>query len=162
LGSVEGVIDVSIIIPVCFQNPLKKFAVEFIKKVLLLEKRVIIPVTAIIGAYHIATRYIGVPRADARKILVELLQTRSPAFYPHINIDTAVESLDIASIYNIESWDSYLIALARGLGTKTIYTLDRELEKIPEINIEIPFPQSAVKEYHEYLKTLIAKHLKKT
>jgi len=34
-GSVEGVLDVSVIVPICFENPLKEENVEFLKEVLL-------------------------------------------------------------------------------------------------------------------------------
>ena len=160
MESIEGVADVSVILPVCFQNPLKKLAVEFIKEALILERKVILPITAILGAYHIATRYIKASRHDVKKILVELLQTRSPALHPHINVDVAIDSLDIASIYNIESWDGYIISLAKSLGTKTIFTLDKEMKKAAGIRIEAPFPNHAIKEYHEYIKSITARSRK--
>jgi len=160
LESIEAVADVSVILPVCFQNPLKKLAVEFIREALMLEKKIVLPITAILGAYHIATRYIKASRHDVKKILVELLQTRSPALYPHINVDVAVDSLDIASIYNIESWDGYIISLAKTLRAKTIFTLDKKMRKAAGIRVETPFPNHAVKEYHEYIKSITARSRK--
>ena len=56
LGYVEGVVDVSIIVPVCFDNPLKESAAGFLEEVLALKRRAVIPVTAVLGACHIATR----------------------------------------------------------------------------------------------------------
>ena len=82
MESIEAVADVSVILPVCFQTPLKKPAVEFIREALMLEKKIVLPITAILGAYHIATRYIKASRHDVKKILVELLQTRSPPYTP--------------------------------------------------------------------------------
>lgn len=159
LEYIEGVMDTSIIVLTCFQNPLKKFAIEFIENVLMFKRRIIIPITAILGAYHIATRYLKVPRLDVKKILVEMLQTRSPALYPYISIDVAIDSLDLASTYNVESWDGYLISLAKTLGAKIIFTLDKELGKIAGVRIEIPFPQQIVEEYHRYIKSLIKSKL---
>ncbi len=153
MGYIEGIADTSIIIPVCFKNPLKKSATEFIAKILTLKRRIIIPIPAILGAYHIVTRYLRVSRFDVRKILVEMLQTESPALYPKINVDMAVDSLEMAAIYNIESWDSYLVALAKSLGAKTIFTLDKEMEKVAEVRIETPFHQQLIEEYHKYIKT---------
>ena len=155
LGCVEGVVDVSIVVPVCFDNPLKRYAVEFLGEVLALKRRAVIPVTAVLGAYHIATRYLRAPRRVVRKILVGMLETRSPALYPQVPPALAAEALDIAATYGIESWDGYLIALAQSLGAKIVYTLDKELEKVKEIVAVNPFPQQKVAEYHQYLQTLL-------
>ena len=76
LDYVEGVVDVSIIVPTCFENPLKKLATDFLGEVLSLRRKAIIPVTAVLGAYHIATRYLRAPRRVVKKILVEMLETR--------------------------------------------------------------------------------------
>lgn len=51
LGYVEGVVDVSIVVPSCFSNPLKECAIDFLTEVLTQKRREIIPVTAVIGAY---------------------------------------------------------------------------------------------------------------
>lgn len=151
----EGVADTSIIVPVCFQNPLKMLAVKFLEEALTLKRRIAIPVTAIFGAYHIATRYLRAPRSEVKKILVGLLQTRSPALYPRVDIDVAIDSLDVAAIYKVESWDGYIISLAGALGTKTIFTLDRELGKVAGIRVEMPFPKQMIKQYHEYVTSLV-------
>lgn len=50
----EGVIDVNIIVPACFDNPLKKSAINFLSEVLTGKRDVDIPLSTIIGAYHIA------------------------------------------------------------------------------------------------------------
>ncbi len=155
LDYVEGVVDVSIIVPVCFDNPLKKYVAEFLEEVLALRKKAIIPVTAVLGAYHIATRYLKAPRRAVKKILVGMLEVESPAFYPQVPLTLAVEALDVAATYNIESWDGYLIALAQNLRAKIIYTLDKELEKVKEVITVNPFPQQKVSEYHQYLQTLL-------
>lgn len=155
-GFIEGVVDVSIIIPVCFKNPLKKFAVDFLSNILKLKRVCIIPVSAIIGAYHIVTKYLGVPRLHAKKTLVGLLETRSPVLYPPIEIGVAINALDYASAYNIESWDGYLVALAKSLKTNVIYSLDKKLASVVEDLIVInPFPEKATKEYHSYLKSIV-------
>ena len=122
LGSVEGIVDVSI------------------------------PVTAVIGAYHIATRYLKASRLLVKNVLEGILRTRSPTLYPYVLPELAVDALDYATVYKVEPWDGYLIALARSLGTKIIYSMDEELTKVKEIVVINPFPQGKVREYYEWLK----------
>ena len=148
----DGVLDVSIVIPTLFENPLKEDSVTFMADALSLKRRIILPVTAIIGAYHIGTRYLRISRVDVNRVLEELLRTRSPALYPNVAPEAAIEALHYATSYNIESWDGYLIALARGLQTKIIYSLDEELGKIREVTVVNPFPKDKVREYHSYIK----------
>ena len=153
-ASIDGVVDVSIIIPMCFDNPLKNDAVGYISDILVQKRKTIIPITSLIGAYHIATRYLRIPRLTVKKILDGLLRTRSLALYPHVTIALAIDALDYAAAWNIESWDGYLIALARNLGTTTIYTLDKEMSEIKEIMAINPFPEEKVREYHNFVKNL--------
>jgi predicted nucleic acid-binding protein len=155
-ASPNGVLDVSILVPACYENPLKEHSVDFISKVLAQEKPVALPTSAILGAYHITTRYLGVPKPAAKRILEGILRTESPALYPHISPKTTLDALEYAIAYNIESWDGYLISLARSLGSTIIYTLDMELSKVKEITAVNPFPEDTVKSYHEYL----VKHIK--
>ncbi len=153
--SVNGVVDVSIIVPVCFDNPLRNYAVEFLAKVLRLEEKALVPTTTILGAYHIVTRYLRVPRRLVKKILTGLVETRSPALYPQVSVREVVEALDIASSYRVESWDAYLVALARKYNARYIYTLDRRLKTIPEIVVKNPFPGELTRQYHEYVRELL-------
>lgn len=155
LEYVEGTVDVSIIVPACFDNPLKKYAINFLAEALSRKRRVIIPVSAVIGAYHIATRYLKAPKLIVKKVLEGILRTKSPALYPHISPELAIDSLDYASAYNIESWDGYLIALSRSLGTKVVYSMDEELAKVREIVVINPFPKDKLIEYHEWINTRI-------
>jgi len=148
----EGVLDVSVIIPACFENPLKEYSVAFLADVLSQKRRAAIPVTAVIGAYHIATRYLRAPRLAVKKVLEGLLGTRSPALYPNVSPELAADALDYAATYDIESWDGYLIAIARSLEAKIVYSLDESLSKAREIAVANPFPGDKVQEYHEYLK----------
>jgi hypothetical protein len=69
LACPEGVVDVSIVIPSCFENPLKAHSIDLLADVLTQRKRAILPVSAILGAYHIATRYMRVPRLTVKKYL---------------------------------------------------------------------------------------------
>lgn len=78
----EGVVDVGIIVPVCFKNPLREEAIEFLMSVLSQETKAKVPVSCVLGAYHIATNYLRAPRRPVRDVLVGLLETHSPAFFP--------------------------------------------------------------------------------
>jgi len=148
----DGVVDVGILVPTCFDNPLKEHSTAFLADVLTQKKQATIPITAIIGAYHVATRYLRVPRMTVKKILGGILRTGSPALYPHVSPQVAQDALDYASTYGIESWDGYLISLARSLGSTVVFSLDEELRKVREITVVNPFPQKDVERYHEFLK----------
>jgi len=152
----EGVADVSIIVVVCFENPLKEHGIAFLSDALARKRRVIIPIAAVIGAYHIATRYLKVSRLSVKKVLEGLLTTRSPALYPQITTELASNALEYATYYNIESWDGYLLSLAKSLGASTLYSLDKQLSKAKEISVINPFPEEAVKKYHEFLKKTLS------
>jgi predicted nucleic acid-binding protein len=150
-ASPEGVLDVSILVPACFENPLKEHSVDFLSQVLTQEKPAALPLSAILGAYHITTRYLGVPKIAAKRVLEGILRTESPSLYPIISSKIALDALDYALAYSIESWDGYLISLTRSLGSTIIYTLDEELSKVKEITVVNPFPGDVVKQYHSFL-----------
>jgi len=154
LASISGIVDVGIIVISHFDNPARIDALKFLKKVLKQEIRAIIPVTAFIGAYHIMVNYLGIPRKTARDALTMTLNTRSPALHQDITIDDAIESLDIASIYNVESWDGYLVALAHKFNCNIIYSIDRSLSRVEEIIVINPIPEDKMAEYHEFIRKL--------
>ncbi|MEM3366102.1 MAG: hypothetical protein QXM93_06750 [Candidatus Methanomethyliaceae archaeon] len=139
------------IVVVCFENPLKEHGISFMSDVLTQKRRVIIPTSSVIGAYHIATRYLGVPKLAVKKVLDGLMSTRSPAFYPQITPDLTSNALEYATYYDVESWDGCLISLAKSLGTSTIFSLDKQLSKVKGISVVNQFPEEAVEEYHEFL-----------
>lgn len=148
----DGVVDVGILVPTCFENPLKEHSTTFIADVLTGKKRAAIPVTAIIGAYHVATRYLRVPRMTVKKVLGGILRTGSPALYGHVSPQTAWDALDYASTYLIESWDGYLISLARSLRSTVVFSLDEKLHKVKEITLVNPFLREDVERYHDFLE----------
>ena len=154
LVSISGIVDVGIIVISHFDNPAKLDALKFLKTVLKQEIKALVPVTAFIGAYHIMVNYLGVSRKSAKDALTETLSTRSPAFYQDVGIDDAIESLDMASIYNVESWDGYLIALARKFNCNIIYSIDRKLSRVEEITVVNPIPEDKMKEYYEFIKKI--------
>jgi hypothetical protein len=78
----NGVVDVDIIIVTLLKIPYG--VVKFLSDVLSQKKRAAIPVTAVLGAFHVTTRYLKLPATDVMKILIKMLETMSPAFYPHI------------------------------------------------------------------------------
>jgi len=156
---IEGVVDVGVLVPSCFGNPLKEESVNFVQAVLLEKKKALIPVTAVIGAYHIVTSYLGVSRVSAKSVLSDLLKTRSEALYPEIETDIASAALDYAAMYRIESWDGYLVALAQKFGAKIVYSMDEELgERLKEQKaagfpiVMNPFTTRKVVEYHKFLE----------
>jgi predicted nucleic acid-binding protein len=149
---IKGVIDVGVIVPCCFENPLKEESISFIERALAQGRGAALPVTAVMGAYHIVTRYLRVPRVAAKKVLAGIVESGSGALYPHIAPEDAADALDYASAYGIEAWDGYLVAVARRLGAPTIYTLDAGLSKVREVAVVVPFSREAVDEYHAFIK----------
>ena len=148
----EGVIDVSIIVPACFDNPLKEASIEFLSEVLTGKRNAAIPLSAIVGAYHVSTRYLRASRIAVKRVLDGLLATKSSALYGDLSIKNVSEALDYSAVYNIESWDGVLIAICRNHGSRTVYTLDRELAKVTEIDAVIPFTETQVQTYHRYIQ----------
>ena len=153
----EGIVDVGIVVVALFDDPLKAEAVRFLADVLRFRRRIAIPVTAVIGAYHVATRYLKLPQVEVKRVLTGMLSTKSPAPYPHVSPDVAVQALEYATYYNVESWDGYIIELAKRLGNSIIYTLDEELGKVGGVVVVTPFPRELVNQYHEYMKNLLAR-----
>ncbi len=153
----EGVIDVNIIVPACFDNPLKESAINFLSEVLTGKRDVAIPLSTIIGAYHIATRYLRASRINVRRVLDGMLETRSNALYGDLPVNIVSDALDYASVYNVESWDGVLVAICRSHGSRIVYTLDRELGKVSDITVVNPFKQDLVVAYHDYIRENIRK-----
>ena len=82
----EGVVDVSIIVVSLFRNPLEEEAVKFLRDVLSRRTKAAIPVTSVLGAFHVATRYLKLPLASVEEKLVKMLETKSPAFYSRVSL----------------------------------------------------------------------------
>jgi len=94
-----------------------------------------------------------------KKVLTGILRTGSPAIYEHVSPQTAQDALDYASTYLIESWDAYIISLARSLRSTVVFSLDEELRKVREITLVNPFPREEVERYHDYLEKELRQHL---
>ncbi len=150
---IEGVVDVGLIVISHFENPAKNHALEFLKEVLLWRKRCLIPVTAFLGAYHILTSYLRVERVAAYEALKKTLETKSPAFYADLNVDLSIEALTNAMGYRIESWDGYVVAIAKAHSAPIIYTVDKKMKKrVKDLHVINPIPEDVFREYNEWLE----------
>ena len=135
-----------------FENPAKNVALEFLSDVLKWRKKCIVPTSTILGAYHILTRYLKVEKVSAYEVLTRTLKTRSPAFYEDISIDIVLDSLTNALGYSVESWDGYIIALAKKFRT-TLYTVDLKLmQKVRDVPVVNPIPEEIFEEYNRWLR----------
>lgn len=151
-GAFEGAIDAGIVAIAHFSNPAREAAFQFLKEALRWERKCLIPVTAVLGAYHIMTRYLGVEEVPACRALTKTLETRSPAFHEDIGVDSAIDSLTYALSYRIESWDGYIIYLAKRFRAPILYSADQELaRKIRELRAINPIPPDAFAEYNRWL-----------
>ena len=155
-GPVEGVMDTGPVAIAHFENPARRAASHFLGRVLRWQVRCLIPTSAFLGAYHVLTEYLGVDRVAAYKALAKTLDTRSPAIYQDITIDLALDALTYASGYQVESWDGYIISLAKTFGASIIYTVDRELaKKVKEVEAINPIPPDLFAEYNHWLRRRI-------
>lgn len=154
----EGIVDVGILVPTCFDNPLRKESIDFLNDALISKRNILLPVSAVIGAYHIATNYLKVSRVIAKTVFSELLRTGSDSLYSEVSPDLASSALDYAVAYDIESWDGYLVAIARKFDAKVLFSMDEELGESLKLRTESglpvivnPFPAGKVREYHKFL-----------
>lgn len=153
VGSVGGVLDVGILAIAHFKNPARKEAFNFLSEVLRGERKCIIPLTTFFGAYHILTEYLGVDETECERSLRKTVWTKSSSFYEDVTPDQVLDALSFASGYNIESWDGYLVSLAKEFGAPIIYTTDRELsERVSGIEGTNPIPQDVFSEYKRWLE----------
>lgn len=137
---VEGVVDVGIVVISHFENPAKDAALEFLSDVLKWRRKCLIPTSA--SAYDALTR---------------TLRTRSPAFYEDISVETALDSLTNALGYNVESWDGYIVALAKKF-RGAIYTVDLELaRKVRDVPVVNPILEEIFEEYNRWLRERLKK-----
>jgi len=139
-----------------FSNPLRDDALEFMEEVLSRKNLAAIPAAAFLGAYHIATRYLGCAKDLVAKEIKETLSVSSSAFVEDIPIEIVNEAVDIAGAYNIESWDGYLVSLARSFRAPVIYSLDESFGKIPDVSLVMPFSREKIRQYHAWVRSLRA------
>lgn len=152
----EGVVDVGIIVIAHFRNPAREFVARFLQDVLSFRKRIIIPLSAYLGAYVVMTRYLRLKGNRVGAALGETLSVESPAFYENIPKLVAEKAIRAASELNLSSWDCYLVELARELAIPKIYSVDEELaEKVKEVKVVNPIPRALMEEYHVFLKERI-------
>ncbi len=110
----DGIVDVGLVVLSHFSNPAKTEALNFLTKVFMQEIKAVIPTTTFLGAYHVMTSYLRLPRPEIAKILSKTLSLDSEAFYENVRKEDVREGLNYSLAYSIESWDSFLLAWAKG------------------------------------------------
>ncbi len=151
----EGVVDVGLLIVAHFPNPAQEEALQFLRKVLLREIRAVIPLSAFLGAYHIMTRYLNLQPPDIISELSHTLSVSPAALYEHIRQEDVIQALLYASSWRIQSWDGFVLALAARLGTRTVFSIDRELHRrAPDFTVVCPLKEETLQAYHQFLKEL--------
>ena len=151
-GSVEGIIDVGPIVIAHCDNPCKNGMLEFLAEVLSWQRHLILPVSCFIGAYHVMTQYLRITKQDAMTALEKTLRLNSPAFYEEITRSSAIQAIKLAGLYRIQSWDGYLLNLAQRFGTRTIFTLDLDLERAEGFSPVLPLPEKEIEKYHVWVR----------
>lgn len=151
--NVSGILDVGIVAIAHFRNPAREEAFEFLSESLRGERNCIIPTTTFLGAYHILTEYLGADRTDSERSLRKTVETRSPNFHEDVSADDVLDALSFASGYRVESWDGYLVSIARNFRAPIIYTTDRKLgERVRGIEAVNPIPSDVFSEYNSWLE----------
>ena len=157
-AGIVGVIDVGVVVIAHFENPARLHAFDFLKDILLWKKKCLIPTSAIMGAYHVMTEYLGVDRDSACEALEKTLETRSPAFYEDLSVDMAIDALENAFTYKIESWDGYIVCLAKNHRAPIVYSIDGKLaRKVKEVKVINPIPAEVFLEYNRWLSERLRK-----
>jgi predicted nucleic acid-binding protein len=154
----EGVVDVGLIVLAHCENPAWSYARDFLREVLGLKRRCVVPLSTYIGAHVIMTKYLKLPRAAVTEALVTTLSLDSPAFFGDISRTTAIGALETAGELKISSWDGYLLELARRMNLTRVYTIDEELKRrVRHLEVINPIPAEVMQEYHEYVASRITR-----
>lgn len=151
----EGIVDVGVIVLAHFDNPAKDEALLFLKEVFEQKRRLLIPVSAFAGAYHVMTRYLRIPQAEAAAGLSRTLSLNSQAYYEHIRKEDILDAFGYSLSYKVEIWDSFMLSLARRFGTRNIFSIDEELKKrAAGFTVINPIQQGTMKKYHRFIAGL--------
>ncbi len=152
-NSIDGIIDVGCIVIAHFDNPIQTEMVEFLEPVLQWKQHLGIPNSTFLGAFHILTSYLRVSPIDAKSSLLDTFRLVSPCFIADIRKEVVIEALELATCYKVESWDGYLISLAKIIGTNVVYTIDKKMDKISEIIVKFPVEKEKMDVYHQWLSS---------
>jgi len=156
-ASFEGIVDVGPIVVAHCDNPCKDEMLEFLSNVFLGHPPALLPLSSILGAYHVLTRYLRVPRHDVLLALEKTLQIDTPAFFEEITRSEVLHALHFASVNKVSSWDGYLLSVAHRFGTRIIYSLDEQLDHVEGITVALPLPKEEIREYHAWVRQIRAK-----
>ena len=150
----DSIADVGPIALAIVRNPAQEEALEWLNRVLKGEIKCVIPLTTIMGAFIVAVHYLGAKPKEVAHRLELLVGVGKALWYADISVDRVKKSMRIASLYSIDSWDSYLVSIMRDLNLTIVYTTDvRNFEKIEGIKPVNPIPAKKFQELQEWLKS---------
>ncbi len=132
----KALIDVGVLVLALEKNnPIRQKYLGIIEKCVRGEIRAYIPYTVILGTYHVLTTRFKVKPSDALDILKTFMESRKIRWIVDMNHAIILRSLEIASKLGIESWDGYILALAKKYGISVIYSIDTDLTKEGKIEV---------------------------
>ena len=132
----KALIDVGILVlGLEKNNPLRQKYLEIIEKCVKGKIEAYIPYTVILGTYHVLTTRFKVDSSDALDILKTFMGSRKIKWISDMDHVVVLRSLETASKLRVESWDGYILALAKRYGIQIIYSIDTDLAK--EEGIEV-------------------------
>lgn len=154
----DATIDVGIIAIALIENPAQNDALSVLEDALRERIKVLIPLSVILGAYHVL---VEVYRSDEKEVtnrLLNLLKARKIMWYETIKKDRVDPILEMASEKHVESWDAYLISIMEDFGIKTIYTTDlKDFSKFPQFDSINPISEENWDKYTKWFEEKIKK-----
>ena len=151
----KALIDVGVLV-LAFEknNPVRQKYLEIIEKCVKGEIEAYIPYTVILGTYHVLTTRFKVKPSDALDILKIFMESRKIRWIADIDHTVVLMSLEIASNLRIESWDGYILALAKKYKISIIYSIDADLAKEEGIEVRGLLSDDEEKMLDEYIRKL--------
>ena len=150
----DSIADVGPIALAIVKNPAQEEALEWLNKVLKGEIMCVVPLTVIMGAFIVAVHYLGARPGDVAHKLELLTGVGKALWYSDISVEKVKESMKIARLYSIDSWDAYIVSIMRELDLHTVYTTDiSDFTKIGGIQAVNPISPEKFQELKEWLSS---------
>jgi len=158
--AVKAILDVGIIVlAIEKNNPVRSKYLGILEDCI--KGRIVsyIPLTVILGAYHVLVKVFKADRNITRNKLLSLMQAKKIRWIPEISSNVTKRAIEYASVYDFESWDGYLLALMRDFDIPVIYTIDEDFQRVNDIEVEGLLNQEEKDKLNAYINALKKKHL---
>nr|MDO8112284.1 PIN domain-containing protein [Candidatus Sigynarchaeota archaeon] len=117
------------------------------------EYRLVIPEILPFRAFWIMTTKWGIPKDDAKKVIVEFLHNYSNPVYVGLARDGSIKAFQYSNDFNHDVYDCYYLSIAIQEGGVSIITTDVGFEKLCEkakLNYENPVPLDILRQFSAF------------